>query len=379
MEPHEHHIQDAAEHYAVLVMQRQAENIGVASASISSDLDRQFISYLAGTGLNLDDFTNGKYPKYKLNVDAQVPNFVDRLAETYPGKSLDFENVEAAFRNLGMKGDFVAKVGGFSTPIPVSLKNYVGSGGILRPQVASGTFASFAASFVFDRAGVGTYVDPRTPGAKFKGSDVATRNKVLRYMDREDLIPALAVFDGLQAKVRKEFLSTECEMYDKARVKAAAQRVAQPGIDATLKVFSTLGPDDVRRVFLSRIGLDGKEEALYFDSKRYVDSITNRKYHDLRVGLNEPDTEFHFFQHGQGIRFTFDRCDSTLLAIDVPFTINTNGAWYRPNPPFEGTQFYNDKGVRTELRWGQRRPRKSKEIATSVNTYVNLANTGIFD
>ena len=53
--------------------------------------------------------------------------------------------------------------------------------------------------------------------------------------------------------------------------------------------------------------------------------------------------------HRQGIRFAFLRGDDLLLNSDVPFTVNTNGAWYRPTTKYEGVQIYVDKGVPTSL------------------------------
>lgn len=378
MEREQHIIQDAAELYAVFVMQRQSESLGRASAGTSHVLWSDFVDYLNAARLALDDFESGKYSAYKANADLHLPAFVDRLADHLPGSTLDFENVEKEFRNLGMKGDFVIAVGGKEQPIPVSLKNYTGSGGILRPQVASGTFASFAASFIFERVGVGTYADPRRDGAKFSGRDTATRTKVLNHLGLTQLVAPLAILDRLQADVQTEFLSDECEFYDQVRVRAAVERIAPEGIAAVLEVFDALSLSRVRDTFLARIGLDGKEEALFFDSERYVDSITNAKFHKLRARLNDQATEFQVLQHKQNLRFSFQADDLDVLVVDVPFTINTNGAWYRPKERFTGTQRYNDKGHWVELKWGQRRPYKSKEIATSVNTYVNLSGVGIF-
>lgn len=379
MEREQHIIQDAAEHYAVYVMQREAEDLGVATTPMSGELQQQFEQYLTDGGLSPQDFDRGKFRKYKANADHQLPAFVQRLSAHFPNTTLDFENVEKEYRNRGLKADFLLQVGGLGDPIAVSLKNYIGAGGILRPQVSSGTFASFAASFIFERVGVGAYADPRSPMGSFRGSDADTRDDVLRYLGRSNLIDPLRVLDQLQAEVREEFLGPDCEFYDAARVSRAARRVAAVAIDVVLELFERLGIDTVRAVLLARIGLDGKEEALFFDSDRYVDSITNRRYHDLRGVLNDSETEFVVAQHGQGIRFAFLRSGSPVLQTDVPFTINTNGAWYRPSQRYEGTQIYSDKGHEVELRWGQRRPYKSREIATSVNTYVDLARTGIFD
>ena len=39
---------------------------------------------------------------------------------------------------------------------------------------------------------------------------------------------------------------------------------------------------------------------------------------------------------------------------------------------FEGLREKNDKGTKFMLKWGQRSPRKSKELATSTNMYLRL-------
>lgn len=377
MDREQHIVQDAAELYAVYVMQKQAEELGAAATESSESRLEEFLAYLRGGGLSMDDFTNGKYRQYKINADFQLPRFVARVADMHPTAQLDFENVEKEFRNRGLKGDFLLTITNETAPLAVSLKNYIGAGGVTRPQVGSGTFASFAAGFVFERMGVGTYLDPTT-GLPFRGSNAIARNEVLTRTGRADLIPILAVLDGLQAEVRAEFLGPDGAYYDRARVKAAARRVASAGIAATLELFEKLSLPVVRQVFLTRSGLDGEEEALFFDSARYVDSITTPRYHELRERLNSPDTDLDVRQYGQGIRFSFRDGRGVVLQTDVPYTINTNGAWYRPGVRFPGTVTYVDKGHPVELAWGQRRPYKSREIATSVNMYVDLAKAGLF-
>jgi len=374
----QHVTQDAAELYSVFVMQQSAEHLGVAKTPESSLLYGRFLQYLDGVGLNEATFRDGEYPEYKVNADSQLPDFVHRLTRHFPASKFGFENVEKEFRDRGLKGDFLLHATEAPEPISVSLKNYIGNGGIARPQVGSGTYASFTQGFIFDRVGVGTYTDPRT-GGTFRGSDAATRNKILKHLSQEDLVPLLADLDNCQARVREEFLGPDCEYYDEKRVAAAARSVAEMGMKATLDVFEALGMDHVKGIVLTRSGLDGKEEALYFDRERYVDSITNRRYHELRVALNDDATRLEAFQQGQGIRLEFRRADDLVLGIHVPYTINTNGAWYRPKIRYSGTQTYSDKGHAVDLFWGQRRPYKSREIATSTNMYVDLKATGIFD
>lgn len=396
MDNDQHYAQDSSELYAVYKMQEAAEGIGRSAGTHSPERWSEFVTYLSDCGLTVNEFENGRFRSYKDNVDRQVPAWVERLSLHFEDSTFFFENVEKEMRDRGMKADVLLHVRGLAREsIAVSIKNYIGGGGITRPQVSSGTFLSFATGFVFDRVGVGQYVDPR-PNADspvFRGSTPSIRNAVLDYMDEhpEDFVgiegswrlvkPMLAQLDRLQAEMRAELLGPDCEMYDQARVRAVVERIAKPGMDAVLVIFAVLGVDVVRHKFLDRIGMDadGKEEALFFEADRYVDSITNPAYHLLREQLNDPGTAFIFDRHKQNIRFEFKESGGqSLLKVDVPFTINTNGAWFRPRERFSGEQTYIDKGHPVSLRWGQRRPYKSKEIATSTNTYLDLRKTGIF-
>ena len=76
-------------------------------------------------------------------------------------------------------------------------------------------------------------------------------------------------------------------------------------------------------------------------------------------------------KHGQSLRFQFSDDLGDILTIDVPFTLQKNGAWFLPKSgAYEGYKYH--KKEKTNLLWGQRRPKKSKEIATSINTYMLL-------
>lgn len=381
MDDDQHSIQDSCEAYTAFVMQRTAEELGVAASIRSDELWEAFENYLDGCGLTVDEFEESEFGKYKRNADLQVPRFVQRLSQHFAGATLDFVLDEAAMRNAGMKGDVWIEISTLEEPISLSLKNYIGGGGITRPQVSSGTYLSFACGFVFNRIGVGKYEDPRpdAPAPAFQGSNTAVRNAVLEYEGRADLQDPLEYLEELNGDMRDELLGPDCEMYDAARVRSVVERIAQPGMETVLAIFEALGIGRVREKFLARIGMDGKEEALFFDSDRYVDSITSPRYHDLRQRLNAPETTFVAEQHRQAIRFEFsDEKGRDLLRTDVPFTVNTNGAWYRPRARYTGVREYDDKGHLVMLEWGQRRPYKSREIATSTNTYLNLARTGIF-
>ena len=201
---------------------------------------------------------------------------------------------------------------------------------------------------------------------------------MLAFEGRTQFIGPLATLERLQSEMRTELLGEDCKIYDAGRVRSVVERIAQPGIEAVLEIFDLLGHDAVRTSLLARMGMDGKEESLFFDADRYVDSITSPAYRNLLGRLNDEHTVFSVAQHRQNIRFSFRRGADVVLKTDVPFTINTNGAWHRPAQRYEGTQRIIDKGRAVDLVWGERRPRKSMEIATSTNTYIDLAKVGVF-
>lgn len=377
MDREQHITQDAAEHYAVYMMAKAAEDLGIATRPHSEEHWNGFIEYLAASPREwgIQEFAK-HYPQYRVNVDAQVPRFVARLQRKFPESTFEFAIDEAAFRNLGLKADFTVAISTEEEPHFVSLKNYVGSGGIERPQVSSGTFLSFSAGFVFERNGVGTYVDPRT-GGSFSGSNKADRDAVLQHEGRSALVDLLQVLDDLQKHARSQLLCLR--FYDATTVRSVIAQIVPEAQDAMLSIFQILGLDTVRTKFLERAGLDGTEEVLYFDQRKFLDSITNPKYAALRTVVNDPETLFNITPVGQSLRFEFTARDGRpVLSVDVPLTINTNGAWYRPRKHYLGTVTKMDKGHPVELAWGEIRPYKSRELATSTNTYINLRAAGIF-
>jgi hypothetical protein len=257
-------------------MAEHAEKNGWAVGVSSPDLRNAFEEYLKDRGWDFEGKFSLTYPQYRLNVDKHIPAFVDRLHKKFPSSKFEFIIDEANFRNQGLKADFSLQLNDQKNPFLISLKNYIGAGGITRPQVSSGTFLSFAAGFVFERVGVGTYSDPRFPGKAFSGSSKIDRNDVLRFQGRESLIAPLEVLEDLQQQVRSELLSVK--FFDKTKVRGVVEKIVPRGQQAMLQVFQELGLPTVRQKFLERVGLDGAEEILYFDENLSIDSITNPKF-----------------------------------------------------------------------------------------------------
>jgi hypothetical protein len=375
MDRERHITQDAAEHYAVYLMAKTAENLGVSARFQSKSLWESFIVYLKERGWRFEEDFATKYPDYKINVDYQIPSFVERLIRSFPESNLEFSIDEAAFRNMGMKADFTVHIENHDNPFYVSLKNYTGAGGVSRPQVSSGTFLSFAAGFVFERQGVGTYVNPQAPDNTFSASIKEKRDSALIHLGKVNLIPHFDVLEDLQQFVRNELLGLR--FYDQREIRKVIEHIVPKGQEAILEIFSLIGEPTVRMKLLERVGLDGVEDILFFDKELSVDSITNRKFHDLCKALNSPETNFAMRASGQSLSFNFHRGEDELIQVDVPLTINTNGAWHRPKERYEGKRVKIDKGHKVLLAWGEIRPHKSKEIATSTNSYLNLKATGV--
>lgn len=375
MDRNQHITQDAAEFYAVYKMAEAAIGFGISTSKDLSAHWENFKKYLDDRSWDFEEDFSRHYPLYRKNVDHQIPQFVGRLKAFFPGSRFDFELDEAVFRSLGLKADFMVIQEGRDRPFFVSLKNYIGKGGVQRPQLSSGTFLSFAAGFIFDRSGVGKYLDPRVPGGEFSGRKKTERDAVLAHINKQALVAPLQELEDLQQIVRSTLLPIQ--MYDPEAVKEVVRRIVPPAQRALLEIFDELGHDQVRKKFLERAGLDSDEDLLFFDQKNSLDSITNPAFSDLKARVNDPETLFTISPVGQSLRFAFSDRAGIILSSDVPLTVNTNGAWFTPKLKYEGLQEKNDKGKILMLRWGQIRPAKSREISTSTNLYLDLKKTGV--
>ena len=364
----EHHIQDAMEHYAVGVMQQYAERLGLAKAGSSRSHFQDYKKHLQDRGVTASQLAD--YPEYQSNADKHLAIFVDRLAQSLSPSKLQFQCVEKEARNAGRKEDFLVQVND-KREIPFSLKNYRKS--ISRAQVSAGTFNSLACSFLFEPAGgVGMFVNP-LDGKRFKGSNQSKRDEILQNSSRSSLISCFTKLDTLNDTIKQTFVySPDFEFLDEDRFDAERKKVGTAGAKAVHDLLVALPRKHVRDVMLRRIGFDGVCEQLLFDPDSYSDSLTVPKFRNLIDKVRGRAT-LRFGIVGQSIRFVFEDGSEELLSVDIPFTINKNGAWI--SEEYSGTRFHKKEGK--HLASGQRRPKKSRELATSVNTYVNLEGAGI--
>jgi hypothetical protein len=338
------------EYYAAGVMQSCAEKLGLARAGTSRTHFLEYEKHLSDRGVTASQLA--EYPEYKSSADKHSEVFVNRLTATLKPGALRFQCVEKDARNAGRKEDFVVRVNE-KQEIPFSLKNYRKS--ISPAQVSAGTFNSLACSFLFEPAGgVGMFISP-IDGKRFKGSNQIKRNEILKGSGRSSLVHYFTTLAGLNEEIKQAFVySPDFEFLDEQKFDAERKRVGAAGAKVIHDLLLALPEDHVRKVMLARIGFDGGCEQLLFDPDSYSDSLTVPKFRNLIEKVRGKATlRFRIF--GQSIRFTFEHGSEELLSVDIPFTINKNGAWI--SEVYSGTRLHEKEGKR--LATGQRRPKKS--------------------
>lgn len=371
----EHHIQDACEIFAVATLQRLAWEDSRGSRTSFDATIEEFNDYLASRNLSESEIRGGSYSEYIISVERHVPAFYDRFTRLHPSGDLAFDVIEVEARNAKRKADFAITVAEERATYEVSLKNYRSSA--RRPQVCSGTFNSFILNMLFASPSVGAFTDVN--GETFRGSDRTKRDFAVQNVAGAGTVLELKALDELNASMRELFLGPEFEFLHPERFKTVAQQVGRRGRDICLSLLWSFPGERVRQRVLTMAGLDGAEDALFFDPDVSTDSITNERFRHLLETVQDPSTTLAYEKEGaQSIRFAFrDHEGVEVLTISVPFTINKNGAWISDSKYLNGPRYHAKEGQ--ELAYGQRRPRKSREIATSVNTYVEFGKAGIFE
>ena len=363
---------DACEAAMVYLIAEELEKRNVSSENILESRKQDFMDHLDSEprlkGIE------GLYKKsYYKNCVKWTPRFVSELIDTFPNSTFNVFNVEKEYRDKNMKGDFAIVVDGEKT-LSFSLKNY--KGGVKRPQVCSGTFNSFIMNILFKSDGVGMFVDPINE-SRFNGKGTE-RDLVVHNNYGSGIVDILRSLDKLNTDMKEDFAnSPERRFFNKDMWETSCHEIGHTGADIVFDFLSNhVDKTFIRNRVMKMTGLDGVEELLAFDSSNYMNSLVNTKFRRMLEKL--PTCELRYYRHAKNIRFEFVSGDESLLEIDVPFTLNSNGCWYKGDTSeekkngYEGKRFHKKEGV--YLEWGERRPKKSREIATSINTYVDFTH-----
>jgi hypothetical protein len=366
----DHFIQDAAEAYIVYLLQAYAVENKVAISDDVAEKHNTFIEYCEDRDI-LDEFNKSIYKK---NIDVVIDKFILDLLSKYPNRKFDFVDVEREFRDKKLKGDFIIRFedGSF---ISFSLKNY--KKGFNRIQLCSGTWHSFLNNFLFESAGVGTFFDPFTQEV-FQGCNREYRDSLIEKLGYDALKEVYTFFDTINDTIKKFYTYGEQARYWKNVSAQWKGDCAAYGLKAAEKIISALDSipkDMVKNRIIKMAGLNYDEEILLVGNGKYLCSLFNQKYAQILERVNSVESVVEYTTNGKGLLFTL--CDSVgvIVNIEVPFTLQKNGAWHLPKTKYVGTQYHNKEGV--ALIHGERRPKKSKEISTSINTFLNLKKSGV--
>jgi len=366
----DHFIQDAAEAYIVFKLQQLAVENGVAITDDVQEKENTFVDYCKYRDI-ISDFDSSIY---KQNIDTIIDKFFSDLLAKYPGRKFDFVDVEREFRDKKLKGDFIVQFEDQSY-ISFSLKNY--KKGFNRIQLCSGTWHSFLNNFLFESAGVGTFIDPYTQKV-FQGCDREYRDNLIEKLGYSSLMEVYNFFDTVNDTIKEFYTYGEQARYWKNVSSQWKNDCASYGLKAAEMIISALdsiSKDAVKKRIIKMAGLNYDEEILLVGQGKYLCSLFNQKYAQILKRVNSDESVIEYLTNKKGVLFTLRDSAGVIVSIEVPFTLQKNGAWYLPKAKYSGAQYHGKEGV--DLLHGERRPKKSKEISTSINTYLNLKKAGV--
>jgi hypothetical protein len=374
MERELHLIQDALEAYCVFKLTELSETDNLSISNDSVEKHTQYKQYCDERDIDPSVDKSGKV--YYNMYNKHLPVFWNRIKEAFPNCTFDFIDVEKDFRNEKKKGDFVMVIRGYNNKdISFSLKAYKGS--ISSIQVCSGTFNSFITNFMFESDGVGMFIDSN--GERFRGSNKKNRDEEMERLGYGNMLPAIHKMDKILSEQVKPYFtySKKAEWYQNIETdwNEGHQKYGHMAIDLLLpELRKNFSDEEVKNRIIKMIGFDGEEELLLLAPNKMVDSITNERLKVLIDKVRSDDTIIRYYKHGKSIQFDFvNGGGEVILSVGVPFCLQKNGGWFLPKD--KKGRFYPKEDM--FLEYGQRRPKKSKEINTSTNTYVYLGRTGI--
>lgn len=365
----EHYMQDAAECYWVFICQRLLVNIGLNINSFE-EKESEFNNYCSERKIT-ECFMKSDY---KLNMDKCVYKFISEIVKKFPDTKMDIRNVEVEFRNSGKKGDNVIQLD-TGEEISFSLKNY--RCGYDNIQLKSGTWHSFINNCVLNEAdGPGMYLDSRT-NKRFRAQGKSLKKRNQNYIDlgHSELLKDLSEIDIILEEIKQKYVYSEESNFFTEEIAKKWQddchSYGNKGIEIVIKALNKIQKEILKKKFLKDTDLCHSEELLLIGKNgEMMCSLFNEKYKELLIRVNSETCELSYLKHEKNLRIIFTDESGEILKIDVPFTLQKNGAWFIPKNKYEG-EYYHKK-EKCMLKYGQRRPQKSKEISTSTNMWFNI-------
>lgn len=394
-----HNVQDAAEIYLTFKLQLELEKNNKHVSLFSDTLKQEFDDYLSERGITFSQFYNHAF--YATNILKRVKPITKIIMDIYPDKYLDIRCVEGKYRNMGKKGDFVIirsneRIDDTTydwaqySHDSVSLKNQSQH---VRYQCCSGTFVSFLLNMIYERNGPGQFIIPGSQTSDNPDGETFTSRRDLSNEEfrtkismSDQVYDAITQLKKINQTYRNKFIEGDFGKFWSQCKDAWKQDCSNAGKEATgiiLSVLNSLPKKSLKKRVLKMCGFDNEaEELLVLSKEGFIFSMDNTNFKDVINRVNQDDYEIRVIQHCKSIRFNFvqEGSETALFSngiCDVPMTLQKNGAWWLPKTKHEGTK--NHEKEKCQLAYGQRRPKKSRELNTSTNCFVDMRNLGIID
>ena len=379
----DHYIQDGAELYFVAKLQEALRDLGVHITDNVDEKGEDFMKHLVDHKVSQDRFDRSQY---KSNIDKHIHNIANDLIKKYDRK-MDCVSVEVEYRNKGMKGDFILEFED-KTIVSYSLKNYKKSFRTI--QVCSGTWPSFCSRFLLTdnqglgHVGPGMYLDEN--GKKYSSTRApAKREKFIRSKYEPDvadkIIDILKCLSDHNSNIKAKYVNSpdtnKWSLETSNMWKGDCNLLGCSAANIVCDLLKLVDPSKVKTTILKMCGFDTDcEELLCLDNNKYLCSSTNEKWGDFITDINSNDTTCNIVSDGPKICISFIRNDIEILKVCVPFTLQKNGGWFL-DEEYKETGYFHPKEKKF-LNYGDRRPKKSREISTSINTFINLSSIGLY-
>ena len=389
----DHYIQDATELDFVYRIQKLLVSDNLSVTDSAQIRKKEFKDRLSDK--NIISAYNSS--DYKLCLDINLLKVYNCLISYRPGIKFDVFWIAKDGRNESKKGDLVI-VYQDGKIVSFSLKVYAKDNGIPNIQVRSGTFNSTFLSIIlkdYTLPKVGMYRN-HIPKNEWKlfckcpykdkfsgGKSLKIRDAVLRYLGMEDAIEVLHQLDQIKDDSINRFKNdpTTRNIFNEGVTDAWENQCHVAGHSASSLIVNYLKNKgiDLKSFMLNQVGFSGDEELIVLSKKESLISTSNPTYQKVVSRCLSQNSILDYNVRGQGIEFVFRDDDGDIIEINMPFTLNKNGAWWSRCPQFDGKRPYPGKGkdAGTLLEYGEWRPQKSQEMATSTNTYVQLKKAGV--
>lgn len=361
--------QNAGEFYFTYMAQTTIDLYSSVVSKNSIALKNEFEDYIRIN--NVKSFDSSVY---KSNIDNNINDIVSKWISKF-GNNISISNCMKTGRAEQKKADMVLHTS--NNDIGISLKVYKGDkiGDI---QVNSGTWTTAILNMIFDSPALGSWsFDNKTFTSKGKKNLNTIHESINKWSDnlRIDSTPFINVIDNAIYRnnaIKERFVySSDTDILTDAIRKEFSERCEIDGHAQIVDMMAALNviPEEyIRRRFLKIVGFDADngEELLCIWNKEYTDSITNNKFKILKNRLNSHGMNIIVKKHMKNIRLEAIDTAGEILIVDIPFTINKNGAWHD-----EPVARWCSKS-KSEIQAYHRRPGKAKEMNTSTNTWIRL-------